>query len=121
MHGGARRDAGMLGAGIYFADDPLKAAQYSAVSAAGSRFMFVSEVALGASLELSAPNTSLAHPPAGYQSVVGVGRARASSSAFDANEYVIYRTSQQRLQYLVQVALLVLIVERWMGPEEKRQ
>lgn len=104
-YGGMRRDAGMLGTGIYFAEDPLKAARYSGVSKAGTRFMFVSEVALGRCHEILQADTTLAAPPPGYQSVCGVGEHRSPGSSFDADEYVIYRTSQQRLQYLIEFTL----------------
>ena len=39
--GGLRRDAGKLGSGVYFAEDPLAALAYTTVSASGRVFLFV--------------------------------------------------------------------------------
>ena len=64
-YGGTRTDVGMLGSGIYFADRPQTSAMYSQPSAFGSRFMFVSEVALGKSFETTKVDTSLTKPPHG--------------------------------------------------------
>lgn len=104
-YGGARTDAGMLGSGIYFADRPQTSVQYSTPSAHGTRFMFVSEVALGKSFETTKHDTSLSSPPPGYHSVVGVGRGKDASSQFADNEFVVYDNTQQRLAYLVEFAV----------------
>lgn len=73
QYGGTRRDAGMLGSGIYFADRPSTSAAYSTpcVSSTardarvGPRFMFVSEVALGNVFHTHQRDESLISPPEG--------------------------------------------------------
>jgi len=100
-YGGARRDAGMLGSGIYFSDSAATAAQYcepcSILEFGGTCLMFVCEVALGNCLDLHSFDTSLSSAPPGYHSVHGV-----SGTMFNDDEYVVYSTLQQRLKYVIE-------------------
>ncbi|ESO93254.1 hypothetical protein LOTGIDRAFT_119348, partial [Lottia gigantea] len=99
-YGGKRTDAGLLGSGIYFANSASKSARYSSASKViGSRFMLVCEVALGNIYKTTEYNSELKQPPDGYNSVHGVSSV---DSDFKDDEYVIYNTNQQRIQYLVE-------------------
>ncbi len=57
---------GLLGCGVYFANDFTTSHQYSSTSAQGSRFMFVVDVALGNVKDVFEIHTQLRFPPHGY-------------------------------------------------------
>lgn len=100
--GGLRRDAGMLGAGIYFGNLPSTAAQYSEACGPDKiRFMLVSEVALGAVYPTTTHDPTLERPPDGFDSVHGVSKQSSPGSDFTDDEFVVYNPYQQRLQYLI--------------------
>mmetsp|Transcript_970 Transcript_970/g.3231 ORF Transcript_970/g.3231 Transcript_970/m.3231 type:complete len:2496 (+) Transcript_970:95-7582(+) len=100
---GQRRDAGMLGAGIYFGDRPSTAAQYSEpCTDTESRLMVVADVALGNVFHTTAKDTELTAPPAGFDSVHGVSNRISAKSDFVDDEFVIYDPQRQRLKYLVE-------------------
>ncbi|XP_078585828.1 protein mono-ADP-ribosyltransferase PARP4-like [Branchiostoma floridae x Branchiostoma japonicum] len=154
--GGTRTDAGMLGHGIYFSDASTSAKYSSPNKSRGTRYMVVSEVALGkckdvyqhapvqhtplptspevpdtcTSAAYSSPNksrgtrymvvsevalgkckdvykhdTSLTQPPQGYNSVHGVKGTDEITSEFKDDEYVIYNVQQQKMRYLVEFSL----------------
>ncbi|XP_060597096.1 uncharacterized protein LOC132751015 isoform X2 [Ruditapes philippinarum] len=102
-HGGTRSDPGMLGSGIYFASAASTSVGYSLASKTkGSRFMLVSEVALGRCMDTYQKDLTLTSAPEGYNSVHGVKSSPGEQSAFKDDEYVIYSPNQQRLKYLVE-------------------
>jgi poly [ADP-ribose] polymerase 2/3/4 len=89
-----RRDAGMLGAGIYFASSASVAAKYS------GRYLLVCTVALGHVRRYSAHQTQLTAPPPGYTSVQGVA---GGDSQFEDDEYAIFDARQQRIDYVLEI------------------
>ncbi|RUS77622.1 hypothetical protein EGW08_014622, partial [Elysia chlorotica] len=104
-YGGTRSDAGMLGSGIYFASASSTSVKYSAPSnTKGTRLLLISEVALGATKDYTEHDTSLISAPDGYDSTHGVGRRQDNESLFEFDEYVVYKTNQQRMRYLVEFA-----------------
>lgn len=92
-----RTDAGWLGSGIYFGDAACTAAGYAHPGKRGTRFIAITNVALGKMKDYSKITYGLTEPPAGYHSTHGV-----RGTQFSDNEYVIYQHSQQRLEYLVE-------------------
>ncbi|XP_035659528.1 protein mono-ADP-ribosyltransferase PARP4-like [Branchiostoma floridae] len=103
--GGTRTDAGMLGHGIYFSDASTSAAYSSPNKHRGTRYMVVSEVALGKCKDVYKHDTSLTQPPQGYNSVHGVKGTEEITSEFKDDEYVIYNVEQQKMRYLVEFSL----------------
>ena len=97
----ARRDAGNLGAGLYYSSSFGDSVQYTSATSAGTRYMLVSTVALGRSFPMTQPDRTLTGPPVGFDSCVAVPRSRDSASFFGSEELVVYSLAQQRLQYLV--------------------
>ncbi|KAH3768093.1 protein mono-ADP-ribosyltransferase PARP4 [Pelomyxa schiedti] len=101
-----RTNAGNMGAGLYFADDPMTALKYSAtgaMGAMGTKYLLLSNVALGTVKDLYKFDSSLSSPPPGFDSCHGVKRTATSPSDFDDDEFIIYNTSQQHVQYLIEV------------------
>ncbi|XP_053398285.1 protein mono-ADP-ribosyltransferase PARP4-like [Mercenaria mercenaria] len=102
-HGGTRSDPGMLGSGIYFASAASTSVGYSSPSQKkGTRFMLVSEVALGNCKTMYQKDLTLTCAPEGYHSIHGVKTSEEFPSAFKNDEYVVYSPDQQRLKYLVE-------------------
>ena len=58
--------SGMLGYGVYFANEFQVSHQYTSESASGSRFILVADVALGSVYESKYHNTDYLAPPSGY-------------------------------------------------------
>lgn len=93
----------MFGAGIYFASDCTKSANYSFASFSGRRnkyptaFLMVAEVALGNQYKTQRgyPNNQ---PPQGYNSVMG-----EKGVSLINNEYIVYDPTQVRVRYLLEV------------------
>lgn len=94
-----RTDAGWLGNGIYFGDAICTSAGYAHPGSRKTRFISVASVALGKSKEYKKITYGLAKPPDGYDSCHGV-----RGTEFDDDEYVVYDTRQQRLDYLVELS-----------------
>ena len=92
-----RTDAGWLGSGIYFGDAACTAAGYAHPGKKNSRFVAITNVALGKMKDYRKITYSLNEAPAGYDSTHGV-----RGSEFADDEYVIYKHNQQRLEYLVE-------------------
>ena len=65
--------------------------------------MAIARVAAGADEGLHAITYGLSGPPAGCHSCHGVRRRDGVASQFDDDEYVVYSTAQQRLEYLVEM------------------
>eukprot|EP01094_Clydonella_sp_ATCC50884_P018403 TRINITY_DN33_c0_g1_i1.p1 TRINITY_DN33_c0_g1~~TRINITY_DN33_c0_g1_i1.p1 ORF type:complete len:1290 (-),score=370.68 TRINITY_DN33_c0_g1_i1:92-3961(-) len=100
--GGKRTDAGNLGNGIYFGDSPTTAAQYTQASSNGDRLFLMNRVALGSVKDYTERTVGLYEAPSGYHSVHGVRATPFQPSFFEDEEYVVFSTEQQRMQYLVQ-------------------
>ncbi|XP_029288721.1 protein mono-ADP-ribosyltransferase PARP3-like [Cottoperca gobio] len=121
---------GRVGSGIYFASENRKSAGYVRTSKK-TGVMFLSEVALGKECTITKDNGSLKKAPAGYDSVVARGNVEPdpskdvfitlegkkvsvpqgepieqpqfSKSSFSNSEYLIYKESQCRLRYLLEL------------------
>ncbi|KAM9859765.1 protein mono-ADP-ribosyltransferase PARP3 isoform 1-T2 [Aulostomus maculatus] len=121
---------GRVGCGIYFASENRKSACYVRPSK-NTGVMFLSEVALGKECTITKDNSSLKKAPAGYDSVVARGsvepdpskdilvtledkkvavpqgkaivQRQFSDSHFSNSEYLIYKESQCRLRYLLEL------------------
>ncbi|XP_063404028.1 uncharacterized protein LOC134687563 isoform X2 [Mytilus trossulus] len=104
--GGTRTDAGMLGNGVYFASSASTSIQYSDQSKCkGTRMMLVSNVALGNCKDFTEYHKDLQGPPEGYESCHGVASSEDQPSEFKDDEYVIYNTNQQIVEYLVEFSM----------------
>ncbi|XP_009997737.1 PREDICTED: poly [ADP-ribose] polymerase 4 [Chaetura pelagica] len=105
-HGVERTDAGNLGSGIYFSDSVSASIKYSLPSEMdGSRLLAVCDVALGSCLDLVERDYSLNQAPSGYDSVHGVRRTAGTSSDFEDDEFVVYKTCQVKIRYVVKFCL----------------
>ncbi|XP_023258201.1 poly [ADP-ribose] polymerase 3 [Seriola lalandi dorsalis] len=121
---------GRVGCGIYFASENSKSACYVRTSK-NTGVMFLSEVALGKEYTITKDNSSLKKAPAGHDSVVARGtvepdpskdtfitlegkkisvpqgkpikQPQFSDSYFGNSEYLIYKESQCRLRYLLEL------------------
>ena len=98
----------MFGGGIYWADDWMKSAGYTSLGnsywsrgsgtiANRKAFMFTGEVILG-NVYVSPRTYSQNTPPSGYHSVMGKG----GYSGVQNNEFVVYKTPQCKLRYLIE-------------------
>jgi poly [ADP-ribose] polymerase 2/3/4 len=94
-----RTDAGWLGNGIYFGDAVCTSCFYAHPGSRKTRFLSVASVALGKSKQYRKITYGLTKPPDGFDSCHGV-----RGSEFSDDEYVVYDTRQQRLEYLVELA-----------------
>jgi poly [ADP-ribose] polymerase len=97
-----RTDAGWLGNGLYFGDVSCTPVYYTSPSKRGTRFMTIAQVALGKMKDFTKITYGLNEPPAGFDSCHGVRRKSGVFSDFDDDEYVVYRTNQQKMLYLVE-------------------
>ncbi len=104
--GVTRTDAGWLGNGIYFGDAACTAAFYTTPGREGTRFMAVSTVGLGRIKDYTKITYGLTAPPAGFDSCHGVRAQSGVRSEFADDEFVVYDTRQQRLDYLVEFTAL---------------
>ncbi|EGG19008.1 type A von Willebrand factor domain-containing protein [Cavenderia fasciculata] len=102
--GAKRRDAGYLGAGIYFGTNANTSYQYcdTPVIASPNRFMLMCRVALGSTKKYTSHQTQLVEPPRGFNSVQGVAKNDNNNSQFSDDEMVIFDPKQQTLQYLIE-------------------
>ncbi len=100
-----RTDAGWLGNGIYFGDASCTSAFYTSAGKQGTRFMAVARVALGKMAPYTKITYGLERPPEGFDSCHGVRHKLLKPSQFADDEYVVYNTNQQRLEYLVEFTL----------------
>ncbi len=97
-----RTDAGWLGNGIYFGDASCTSAFYTSPGKPGTRFMALANVALGKMKDYTKITYGITAPPDGYHSCHGVRAKAGVTSQFADDEYVIYDSRQQRLDYLVE-------------------
>lgn len=100
-----RTDAGWLGNGIYFGDAACTSAFYTSAGRKGTRFMALARVALGKMRDYHKITYGIQAPPKGFDSCHGVRSKRGVRSDFADDEFVIYTTKQQRLEYLVEFSL----------------
>ena len=94
-----RTDAGWLGNGIYFGNAICTSANYAHPGKRGTRLVSVASVSLGTVKQNRKITYGLNKPPEGFHSCHGV-----RGSEFADDEFVVYDTKQQRLEYLVEVA-----------------
>jgi predicted DNA-binding WGR domain protein len=100
--GVSRTDAGWLGNGIYFGDAACTSSFYTSPGRKGTRLMGLTRVALGKMKDFTKITYGIAEAPAGFHSCHGVRAKPGVSSQFADDEYVIYRTQQQKLEHLVE-------------------
>ncbi|XP_026639056.1 poly [ADP-ribose] polymerase 4 isoform X2 [Microtus ochrogaster] len=97
-----RTDPGNLGSGIYFSDSLSTSIKYShAGETDGSRLLVVCDVALGKCMDLFKKDFSLTKAPPGYDSVHGVSKTASVPTDFEDDEFVVYKTSQVKMKYIV--------------------
>ncbi|MFT5680172.1 MAG: poly [ADP-ribose] polymerase [Myxococcota bacterium] len=96
--GGSRTDGGWLGNGIYFGNAACTSYCYAAPGKKGTRFLAIARVGLGRVRKYRKITYGLDSPPSGYQSCHGV-----RGSQFADDEFVVYRSKQQQLEYLIEV------------------
>ncbi|XP_069500129.1 protein mono-ADP-ribosyltransferase PARP3-like isoform X1 [Ambystoma mexicanum] len=122
---------GRVGRGIYFASENSKSAGYVACTGKSIGIMFLNEVALGKEHHITRDDGSLCAAPSGFDSVVARGRTepdpsrdkaidldgkkvvvsqgkpipmpKFDDSYFSQSEYLIYKESQCRIRYLLQL------------------
>ncbi|KAM6287034.1 LOW QUALITY PROTEIN: protein mono-ADP-ribosyltransferase PARP4 [Spheniscus humboldti] len=105
-HGLERTDVGNLGSGIYFSDSVSASIKYSSPSEMdGTRLLAVCDVALGSCLDLYERDYLLSNAPSGYDSVHGVRKTADISSDFEDDEFVVYKTCQVKIRYVVKFCL----------------
>lgn len=100
--GGGRTDEGWLGHGIYFGDAACCSAAYASPGKTGTCLLAMARVALGKIKRYTEITDGLKAPPKGYHSCHGVRADGDVMSDFYDDEYVIYATRQQRMEYLVE-------------------
>nr|XP_056714863.1 protein mono-ADP-ribosyltransferase PARP4 [Euleptes europaea] len=106
VHGIERTDSGNLGCGIYFSNSISTCIKYSQPNKTdGTRLLVICDVALGTCLDTYEKDISLTAAPPGYDSMHGVRKAKDSNSAFQDDEFVVYRTSQIKIKYVVKFCL----------------
>jgi predicted DNA-binding WGR domain protein len=97
-----RTDAGWLGNGLYFGDRSCTSSFYTTPGKKKTRLMAVARVALGKQAEYTKITYGIEKPPDGFDSCWGVRNQAGKPSQFADDEFVVYRTEQQRLEYLVE-------------------
>jgi poly [ADP-ribose] polymerase 2/3/4 len=97
-----RTDPGWLGHGIYFGDAACTSLYYTTPGREKTRLMAIARVALGKAKQYTKITYGLNAPPEGYHSCHGVRNSSGNASQFADDEFVIYTTKQQRLEYLVE-------------------
>eukprot|EP01105_Mastigella_eilhardi_P025372 TRINITY_DN689_c0_g1_i2.p2 TRINITY_DN689_c0_g1~~TRINITY_DN689_c0_g1_i2.p2 ORF type:complete len:434 (-),score=108.66 TRINITY_DN689_c0_g1_i2:8-1309(-) len=96
----ARSDFGYLGAGLYFTASPAVCLKYATAGRPASRAVaFAARVALGSVKRFRQVSPWLTAAPDGHDSCMGVAGA---GSDWTEDEYAIYNTSQQQLEYLLE-------------------
>ena len=97
-----RTDVGNLGSGIYFSDSLSTSIKYAhAGETDGSRLLVVCDVALGKCVNLFKKDFSLTEAPPGYDSVHGVSETTSVPTDFQDDEFVVYKTNQVKMKYIV--------------------
>uniref|UniRef100_A0A5F8GNA0 Poly [ADP-ribose] polymerase n=1 Tax=Monodelphis domestica TaxID=13616 RepID=A0A5F8GNA0_MONDO len=105
-YGIERTDFGNLGSGIYFSDSLSTSIKYTQPTQTdGTRFLVVCDVALGSCMNMHKKDFSLTEPPPGYDSVHGIQKTEHVISDFEDDEFVVYKTSQIKMKYLVKFCI----------------
>ena len=99
-----RTDAGWLGHGIYFGDAVCTSLGYTTPGKKKTRLVAIARVALGKMKDYTKITYGLAAPPEGYHSCHGVRAKMLRPSQFADDEYVVYDSRQQRVEYVVEIA-----------------
>lgn len=99
-----RTDAGWLGNGIYFGDAACTSAFYTTAGKKGTRLMAIARVGLGKMKHYDRITYGLDGAPLGFDSTHGVRHTPKTPSQFQDDEYVVYRSNQQKLEALVEFA-----------------
>uniref|UniRef100_A0A8C0A9F5 Poly [ADP-ribose] polymerase n=1 Tax=Bos mutus grunniens TaxID=30521 RepID=A0A8C0A9F5_BOSMU len=101
-----RTDIGNLGSGIYFSDSISTSIKYSHPGQTdGARLLVVCDVTLGRCMDLHKRDFSLTEAPPEYDSVHGVRGTDMVSSDFEDDEFVVYKTNQVKMKYLVKFSV----------------
>ncbi|XP_069323865.1 protein mono-ADP-ribosyltransferase PARP4 isoform X2 [Eulemur rufifrons] len=101
-----RTDIGNLGSGIYFSDSLSTSVKYAHPGETdGTRLLVVCDVALGKCMDLHKKDPSLTEAPAGYDSVHGVSEAASVTTDFEDDEFVVYKTNQVKMKYVVKFCM----------------
>lgn len=101
----SRTDIGLMGFGLYFAENFEASAKYCtpASSVHGkSKLLAVCSVALGNVNHLTKSDSSLTKPPLNYHSCHGIKSTEYEQTDFIDSEFTIYDTSQYKLEYLIE-------------------
>ncbi|XP_015672315.1 protein mono-ADP-ribosyltransferase PARP4 [Protobothrops mucrosquamatus] len=99
-----RTDFGYLGNGIYFSNSVRTSIKYSQpCETDGTRLLLICDVALGKCWKTEEHcYFSREGPPFGHGSVHGIRRTEKNETIFEDDEFVVYRTSQVKIKYVVQ-------------------
>ncbi|XP_045149944.1 protein mono-ADP-ribosyltransferase PARP4 [Echinops telfairi] len=101
-----RTDVGNLGSGLYFSDALSTSIKYSQPGKTeGTRLLVVCDVALGKCMDLYKKDFSLTEAPPGYDSVHGVSQTEAIDTDFEDDEFVVYKTNQIKMKYIVKFCI----------------
>ncbi|XP_042110862.1 protein mono-ADP-ribosyltransferase PARP4 isoform X2 [Ovis aries] len=101
-----RTDIGNLGSGIYFSNSLSTSIKYSHPGQTdGTRLLVVCDVALGRCMDLHKRDFSLTEAPPEYNSVHGVRGTDMVSSDFEDDEFVVYKTNQVKMKYIVKFSV----------------
>ncbi|KAM9263450.1 LOW QUALITY PROTEIN: protein mono-ADP-ribosyltransferase PARP4 [Cariama cristata] len=104
-HGLERADTGNLGSGIYFSDSVSTSIKYSLLSEMkGTQLLAVCDVALGSCLDFC-ERDYFNNAPSGYDGVHGVHKTADISSGLRNDEFVVYKTCQVKIRYVVKFCL----------------
>ncbi|XP_037655823.1 protein mono-ADP-ribosyltransferase PARP4 [Choloepus didactylus] len=105
-HGVSRTNTGNLGSGIYFSDSLSTSIKYSHPGETeGTRLLVICDVALGKCMDLFKKDFSLTEAPLGYDSVHGVSQKAGVITDFEDDEFVVYKTSQIKMKYVVKFSI----------------
>ncbi|XP_032352428.1 protein mono-ADP-ribosyltransferase PARP4 isoform X2 [Camelus ferus] len=101
-----RTDIGNLGSGIYFSDSLSTSTKYARLGQTdGTRLLVVCDVALGRCADLREKDFSLTEAPPGYDSVHGLPGTAAVPTDFEDDEFVVYKTNQVKMKYIVKFCI----------------
>ncbi|XP_057563072.1 protein mono-ADP-ribosyltransferase PARP4 isoform X5 [Hippopotamus amphibius kiboko] len=101
-----RTDVGNLGSGIYFSDSLSTSVKYSGPGQTdGTRLLVVCDVALGRCVDVCERDFSLTEAPPGCDSIHGVRGTDAVTSDFEDDEFVVYKTSQVKMKYIIKFCI----------------
>ncbi|XP_032773119.1 protein mono-ADP-ribosyltransferase PARP4 [Rattus rattus] len=101
-----RTDVGNLGSGIYFSNSLSTSIKYAhAGETDGSRLLVLCDVALGKCMDLFKKDFSLTEAPPGYDSVHGVSKTASVPTDFQDDEFVVYKTNQVKMKYIVKFCI----------------